>query len=115
MIIGARCTEVPCQASLRVVPEPAEVIRLDVAVDDHFDVVLDHGTVRADNVVLAIGLRYFAEIPHELKIRGRESRSAEVDQAGCVPNSCPIFMSFGGEKPAGPHPPGPGGAARGGG
>jgi hypothetical protein len=113
MIIGARCTEVPCQARLRVVAEPAEVIRLDVAVDDHFDVVLDHGTVRADNVVLAIGLRYFAEIPHELKIRGRESRSAEVDQAGCVPNSCPIFMSFGCEKSAGLHPPGRDGLLRG--
>jgi FAD-dependent urate hydroxylase len=56
------------QRQAGVVAESAEVIRLDVAVDDHFDVVLDHGTVRADNVVLAIGLRYFAEIPHELKI-----------------------------------------------
>jgi FAD-dependent urate hydroxylase len=55
------------QRQAGVVVEPAEVIRLDVTVDDHFDVVLDHGTVRADNVVLAIGLRYFAEVPDELK------------------------------------------------
>jgi FAD-dependent urate hydroxylase len=55
------------QRQAGVVVEPAEVIRLDVTADDHFDVVLDHGTVRADNVVVAIGLRYFAEIPRELK------------------------------------------------
>jgi FAD-dependent urate hydroxylase len=50
-----------------VVVAPAEVVRVDVTADDHFDVVLHHGTVRADNVVLAIGLRYFAEVPDELR------------------------------------------------
>ena len=55
------------QRQVGLVAEPAEVIRLDVTADDHFDVVLDQGTVRADNHVRAIGLRYFAEVPQELK------------------------------------------------
>jgi cation diffusion facilitator CzcD-associated flavoprotein CzcO len=56
------------QRQAGVVVEPAEVVRLDVASDGHFDAALDHETVRADNVVVAIGLRYFAEVPPELKI-----------------------------------------------
>jgi thioredoxin reductase len=56
------------QRQAGVVVEPAEMVRLDVASDGRFDAALDHETVRADNVVVAIGLRYFAEVPQELKI-----------------------------------------------
>ena len=55
------------QRQAGVVVEPAEVVRLDVASDGRFDAALDHGTVRAHNVVVAIGLRYFAEVPRELQ------------------------------------------------
>ena len=55
------------QRQAGVVVEPAEVVRLDVASDGRFDAALDHGTVRAHNVVVAIGLRYFAEVPQELQ------------------------------------------------
>lgn len=55
------------QRQAGVVVEPAEVVRLDVASDGRFDAALDQGTVRAHNVVVAIGLRYFAEVPHELQ------------------------------------------------
>jgi glycine/D-amino acid oxidase-like deaminating enzyme len=53
------------KAGVRV--EPAEVVRLDIASDGRFDAALDHGTVRAHKVVIAIGLRYFAEVPQELQ------------------------------------------------
>jgi thioredoxin reductase len=56
------------QRQAGVVVEPAEVVRLNVASDGRFDAALDQETVRADNVVVAIGLRYFAEVPPELKI-----------------------------------------------
>jgi FAD-dependent urate hydroxylase len=55
------------QQHVGVVVEPAEVVRLDVAADGRFDVALDNGSLRADNVVLAVGLRYFAAVPPELK------------------------------------------------
>jgi thioredoxin reductase len=55
------------QRQAGVVVEPVEVVRLDVASDGRFDVAFDHGTVRAHNVVIAIGLRYFAEVPQELQ------------------------------------------------
>jgi thioredoxin reductase len=56
------------QRQTGVVVEPSEVVRLDVAADDRFDATLDHGTVRAENLVIAVGLGYFADVPQELKI-----------------------------------------------
>jgi FAD-dependent urate hydroxylase len=55
------------QQQAGVVVDATEVVRLDVAADGCFDVVLDRGTLRAANVVVAVGLRYFANVAPELK------------------------------------------------